>query len=135
MAESKIATVKHLTTIAMLVSLTIGIVVSVDQLYETMSAARGTLNALRLQALKQVTGFLDNNSAVRQDLAGYLHGGLKRDEALVQERIAAGTTGEEIYYSKELEIYRRATDYYERLGAVIDLKYLDFDIVKPLLNY
>lgn len=136
MAEkSRLDMVMRATAIATLISTIIGIAISVHQLHETMTAARGTLSALKLQALQQVTGFLDNNSAVRQELAGYLRNQWKTDETLVKQRIDSGDSGEELYYSKDLEAYRKATAHYERLGSVIDLGYLDFDIVFDVIAF
>jgi hypothetical protein len=136
MAEgSRLSVVTRVTAIASLISLMVGIAISTQQLYVTLTAARDTLNALKLQALQQVTGFLDNNSVVRRELSSYIREQLEQDEANVQKQIAAGRSGEDIYYSKELEKYRRTVEHFERLGAVITLKYLDFDIVFEVIAF
>ncbi len=40
-----------------------------------------------------------------------------------------GISGEEVFYSKEFEAFRNIYLHYKKLGSIINLGYLDFDII------
>ena len=133
--KSRLDRITQFTTLATLISIILGIGISVNQIRLAVSSATSTLEAVKLQALSHISVFLDQNFEVRRTLVDYLDGQLPRDIKVVGSEIERGRSGELLYYSDQLESYRHIMAHYERLGAILDLKYLEFDIVFEIVPF
>lgn len=123
------------TSIASSITIILGVITALFQLQSGLTQATQTLNSLKLQALQQVTGLLDKNYEIRQKQRALRLTNLSQRVADAQKAIAAGTTGEDLYLSHDFDDFRDITAHYERLGAIVDLGYLDFDLLFQVIPF
>src|SRR5688572_25743420 len=123
-SESRLSLATRITTILTLISVIVGIAIGVNQLHLDVKAATGTFDAFKPQTLQKVRRFLDQTFDIPQPHPSYLRNPLSQNFILAQRLLKEGRSGEELYYSDNLESYRRISSHYERLGAILDLGYL-----------
>ncbi len=136
MNETKLNSITKLTAILTCISLVIGVIAGLIQVRDslfraniTLEKANQTLDAIKVEALSNVIDILDINSKIR--IKQVLFDSARFGEAThnIEELILDGKTGEQIYYSNELTDFREVASHYERLSVLIELNYVEFNVI------
>lgn len=142
MNENKLDSVTKITAILTCLSLVIGIVIGLIQIREsismanvTLEKANQTLDAIKVEALSNVMDILDINSKIKILQAKYDARRLNEDITKVNALLNAGKTGEQIYYSEEVDDFRKIASHYERLSILIQLKYVEFCVIYNVIAF
>lgn len=114
--------VTQATKIVTLISVIIGV-------YVTVSSALEALNASRVNTIHEIKPVIDEELSIRKKMAAYMEKQLDDDTSYVKEAIAQGKSGESLYYSDRLNEYREITRYYNQLGGLLAWEGREFDIV------
>ncbi len=134
-STSKLIVFQKATAIASSLTIIIGVITALFQLTATLNQANETMSAIKLQALQQITGILDKNYETRLMQRRFLHGNLSILVDQAKKKVNDGASGEDIYLSDDLKEFREIASHYERIGTIIDLKYLNFDVLFDIIPF
>jgi len=103
-------------------------IIAIFSSWNTISSASKTFQLSRVSALSESRKlFGDYEGIARTALqfnADVNSGNLISAEQLLKKY----GTGEQMYHSSELEDFKKVKDYFEQIGAFVQLGYLDFDL-------
>lgn len=126
---------QRMAAIASSITIIVGVITAVIQLRSTLNQANDTMSAIKLQALQQITGLVDKNYDIRRMQREFLQTDIGSLNEKMRQKISEGATGEDVYLSEELELFRNIASHYERVGTILDLKYLNFDVLFDIIPF
>ncbi len=110
-------------------SLVIGIIVGLTHLISLSEHAHESLDTLKIQSIDHIDRFIDHYNDTQASRTSLITQDLSQLEQEISQLIKVGQSGQTIYHSEKLKDYRIVSSYWERVGALIYLKYIDFDIM------
>lgn len=117
------------------VSLLLGITIGMSQLWELRKNSDETLDALKIQSIGHLDDYIGRYYETQNNRDAFLKCDLKGIHSSIQDRFAKGESAQTIYHSDELEDFRKVASSWERLGALIRLNYIDFEIIYETLPF
>jgi hypothetical protein len=117
-------------------SIILGVLLGVTQLAKPLKEASSALQSAKLSSLKQVNEFVDADSVIRGKIKKFLEEWGQPNGPRVSDSLTApGETGEHLYYSDPLSDMREVGRHYERMGTLVKLEYLDFDLIYEIIPF
>lgn len=136
MSGDKLDSVTKITAILTCLSLIVGIVIGLIQIRDSLSKANTTLekasqtlDAIKVEALSNVMDILDIHNRIRIQQVKF--DAVRFDETLNEfyRLLSSGKSGEQVYYSEDLRDFREIVAHYERLSVLINLNYVEFQVI------
>jgi hypothetical protein len=130
---SKVSTFSSITA---RLAAVLGIIIALFQLNSFLKSATTTLDALKLQALDKVVGILQADAEMQKNQSAYLTSSTaKLQEKTLDAFLRKNGNGQEFYWSDQGKPFTQIAEHYERLGAILRLGYLDFDILFEIVPF
>lgn len=131
-----LSTLTAISSIATRFTAIIVLLVAIHQLYTLVGSAKGTLDALKLQAYDKVIGILVADSDMQRNQSAFLSASAaERLEKAFDEFLQKNGTGQQFYWSEQGRPFSQIAEHYERLGAIVKLNYLEFDIIFEIIPF
>lgn len=123
---SKIERFARVTQAAGSISIIVGIVAAIF-------AIHNNLNSIKLSALAPVKELVKEDEEVRREIGAFRK---KYSEEQLRKVIDGENAGvQQVYLSDEMSDLRSIGRHYEELGAMVRLKYVDFDLVYEIIDF
>lgn len=125
-----------ISSIATRVAAIVGLIIALWQVYILVRSATSTLDALKLQAYDKVVGILKEDGDVLRKQSAYLSSSkFMAQEKAFDKALQENGTGQQFYWSEEGQPFSEIAEHYERLGAVLKLRYLEFDVIFEIIPF
>ena len=121
----------RITQAASGISIILGIIIGLTQIYKTSSELRGAAHSAKMNALPSVRELVKEDTAIRQEMTTFLE---NYDREKLEKEIGSGDL-ESAYYSASLAPLRDVGHHYEEMGALVKSDYVDFDLVFELIPF
>jgi hypothetical protein len=110
--------------------------VALFQLSSFVRSATSTLDAVKLQALDKVVGILQADAEIQKNQINYLTSSAAATQVrMLDDALKQNMTGQQFYWSDQGRLFSEIADHYERLGAILRLGYLEFDIIFQIVPF
>lgn len=116
--KSYVAITKDFTVIVTCLSLISGMILSVLKL-------RDSWREEKFVGLSQARDVIDKEDSIHDELAAFMQ---STNRLSSEELLAKYGSGRAIYYSDEMKRYRTICRHYEKVGALLQADYIDFDL-------
>jgi hypothetical protein len=116
-------------------SIVLGVLIGVTQLWKPLKDASATLQSMKLSTLQQVNQFVEADSAARVKIKTFLSEWDKPGGSKLVDLLKSDRSGEEVFLSEQLSDLRDVGRHYERMGVLVKLGYLDFDLVYEIISF
>jgi hypothetical protein len=134
--QGRLLRLERLAAIATRLTAIIGIVVALVQLTSFVRSATSTLDAVKLQALDKVVGLLQIDAQIQKNQLEYLATSAATTQLkMLDEALKQDIPGQQFYWSDAASSFSEIADHYERLGAILRLGYLEFDIIFQIVPF
>jgi hypothetical protein len=136
MADTKPSALDRWTKIAQIVSalsVIVGIVLAVTEIYKTSSEIRESAHVARLNELPSVKEMIKEDGEVRSNALKDFGG--TWDKKKISQILAQHETASEAYYSEDLVPVKTMGHHYEVLGALVGADVVDFRLIYEVVDF
>ncbi len=129
---SKLEQFARITQVASGLSVIVGIVFTLVQIYRTSAEVRDAAHTAKLSALPSIRELIKQDSDIRKQIDVFLH---SYDKTKFKEVLSRYPDVEQAYFSDELAGLREVGHHYEQLGALLKTGYIDFDLIYEIVPF
>jgi hypothetical protein len=136
MADTKPSTLDRWTKIAQIgsaLSVIVGIVLAVAEIYKASSEIRESSHVARLNELPSIKEMIKEDGEVRSKALKDFGG--KWDRNKIDQILAQHETVSEAYYSDDLVPVKTMGHHYEVLGALVEADVVDFRLIYEVVDF
>ena len=121
----------RLTQVATGLSIIVGIIVGLSQIYKTSAELKDAAQSAKMNALPSVRELVKDDIQIHQQMSDFLqnYDKPKLDALLGQQNV------EIVYYSPALKNVRDVGHHYEEMGALVKSHYVDFDLIYDMVPF
>ena len=116
------------------ISVIIGVCLALVQIYNIEQSVRTSAKSTKLSGLAYINQIIDEDNEVQKRIRDFLDTD-KYDNAKILQLIKDKGSVRSAYRSVEMEDLRAIGRHYERLGAMVKLDYVDFDLVYEIVPF
>lgn len=124
--------VAKFTQIVTSISIATGVLATVFEINHSLNEARTTVQAIKLSSLEHVEKLIDKDNEIRNRIGVFQSEFTSEDLVTL---IETHKSGEAVYIAPDLKDLRAIGRHYERMGALVKLGYIDFDLIYEIIPF
>lgn len=121
-------TAKAWTQIIGMPAAIITFIIAIFSSWNTISSASKTFQLSRVSALSESRKLFGDYEGIAKTALQFNEDVINKKIPSASELLKKYKTGERMYHASELKDFRKVKDYFEQIGAFVQLGYLDFDL-------
>ncbi len=129
---SKLDTLEKITRIASNLSVILGVIFVLVGIYNAINEGSRAVKSLKLSSLPHIDNLITRDTELRPRIKEFLD---EYDSHKLMGLLSKYETGERVYLSDDLSDFREIGRHYDRVGALVKLDYIDFDLLFAVIPF